>query len=97
MEIIINNSSFSFIYRGFGPQYTYETIAGEAFTGLTTRSVHLLMYSTLLFCNPDKFSLTFTDFDEWLYEHPAEEQQMNEAITAEFLRRNAMIADKKKE
>lgn len=96
MKIQIKDNSFSFAYRGFGPQYTYETIAGEAFSGVTTRSIHLLMYSTLLFCNPDSFTMTFSDFTEWLYEHPTEEQEMATAITTETLRRNA-AADKKKE
>ena len=40
--------------------------------------------------------MTFSDFTEWLYEHPAEEQEMFTAITTETLRRNA-AADKKKE
>lgn len=95
MEITINNKSFSFAYRGFGPQYTYEQIAGEVFSGVTTRSVHLLMYSTLMFCNRDSFTMSFTDFAEWLYENPTEEQAMAEAITAETLRRSQGV-DKKK-
>lgn len=95
--ITINNKEFKFSFVGFGALYFYETITGEVFSGVTTRNLHLLMYSTLLFCNREAFTLTIEEFGEWLYEHPAEEAEMAEAIHTEVLRRNALRDAKKKE
>ncbi|MBO7285658.1 MAG: hypothetical protein J6U69_03585 [Alistipes sp.] len=97
MEIFINDKKYNFVYKGFGAQYTYETITGETFSGTTSRAIHLLIYSTLLYCNQDDFSLSISEFNEWLYEHPAEESQMVEIIAREFARRTAASDSKKKE
>lgn len=96
MKIIINNRELEFSFVGFGPLYIYETLQGEVFTGELTRNVHMLIYSTLFFCNREEgFSMNFDEFSAWLYEHPEEEGQMTSAIAAEVERRNSLRAKKK--
>lgn len=97
MTITINNKDYTFSYAGFGAQYIYETITGEVFTGASTRNLHLLMYSALLNGNGDSFAMSITEFTDWLYEHPAEEEAMAQAIFAEASRRQALREPKKKE
>jgi hypothetical protein len=95
MKVKLNDKEFSFSFAGFGPQYIYETLQGEVFTGVRTRNVHILLYSTLLFCNKEAFDMTIDDFTTWLYEHPEEEEMMTTAIVAEVERRNSLRAKKK--
>ena len=95
MKVKLHNKELSFSFAGFGPQYIYETIQGEVFTGVRTRNVHILIYSTLLFCNKESFDMTIDDFTAWLYKHPEEEEQMTSAIVAEIERRNNLRAKKK--
>lgn len=97
MKLTINEAEYSFSFRGFGPQYTYEVITGEPFQYGSTRNAHILMFATLLSCNPDTFSMKIDEFAEWLYEHPAEERDMMEEIVAESQRRAALYEPKKKE
>ena len=97
MKLTINEAEYSFSFRGFGPQYTYEVITGEPFQYGSTRNAHILMLATLFSCNPGTFSMTIDAFTEWLYEHPAEERDMMEEIVAESQRRAALYEPKKKE
>ena len=97
MKITLNGVDYSFSFQGFGPQYTYELLAGEPFKYDTLRSLHLLLYATLMSCNRDTFALTFDIFAEWLYDHPADEVAMTQAINDEVVRREGLRADKKKE
>lgn len=97
MRITIDGVDYSFSFRGFGPQYTYELLAGEPFKYDALRSLHLLLYATLISCNRDTFALSFEAFTEWLYEHPAEEQAMTQAINDEAERRESLRVGKKKE
>lgn len=98
MEITINGVSYRFSFRGFGPQYTYEILAGEPFRYDALRSFHLLTFATLMSCNKESFRLSFDEYSEWLYEHPAEEMAMSQAINDECLRRESLReVDKKKE
>lgn len=98
MEITINGVSYKFSFRGFGPQYTYELIMGEPYDASSKRSFHMLQYATLIACNAESFKMTFADFSEWLYDHPAEERAMADAIAEESVRRMNLAAnDKKKE
>lgn len=97
MKITINGVDYSFSFRGFGPQYTYEVITGEPFRYDALRSLHLLLYATLMSCNRDTFTLSFDAFAEWLYDHPVEESAMTQAINDEVVRREGLRENKKKE
>ena len=97
MKLTINKAKYSFSFRGFGPQYTYEVITGEPFQYGSTRNAHILMFATLLSCNPDTFSMKIEAFTEWLYEHPTEERDMMQEIVAESQRRAALYEPKKKD
>lgn len=96
MKVTINDREYVFSFRGFGPQYTYEIIAGEPYQHGALRSMHVLLYATLLSCNRSDFKLKIDDFTEWLYDHPVDERAMVEAIREESERRAAAL-DKKKE
>lgn len=97
MKLTINEAEYSFSFRGFGPQYTYEVITGEPFQYGSTRNAHILMLATLFSCNPDTFSMSIDEFTAWLYEHPVEERDMMQEIVAESQRRAALYEPKKKE
>lgn len=97
MTIRISDTEYRFSFRGFGPQYTYELITGEPFTYGSTRNAHMLMYSTLMSCNADTFTMSIGDFTEWLYEHPVEEREMMQEIIDESARRVSLVEPKKKE
>ena len=98
MKIHINGVDYDFSFRGFGPQYTYEVLAGEPFRYDALRSFHLLTFATLMTYNRESFRLSFEEYSEWLYEHPAEEMAMTQAINDECVRRDGLRAvDKKKE
>lgn len=96
MKIRINTVELDFLFRGFAPQYTYEVITGEPFTGGSTRNTHILMYATLMACNKDKALCSLTEFFDWLYEHPDEEDAMVREMLAEQERRSALRQPKKK-
>lgn len=95
MKVMINEKLLNFSFVGFGPQYMYETITGEVFTGASTRNVHILIYSTLLFCNKEAFKMSIEEFLAWLYEHPLEQDEMTAAIISEIERHNSLRAKKK--
>ena len=97
MKININDTEYLFSFRGFGPQYTYETITGEPFQYGSTRNAHILIFSTLMSCNLDTFKMSIEEFTEWLYDHPTEEQEMMQEILDESARRAALSRPKKKE
>lgn len=97
MTITINETVYNFSFRGFGPQYAYENIAGEPFTDGSTRNTHTLMYATLLACNAETFKMSLTGFFDWLYEHPAEEKTMMQEMIDESARRASLVIPKKKE
>lgn len=97
MKININGIEYSFSFRGFGPQYTYEVLTGEPFRYDALRSLHLLLYATLMSCNRPHFTLSFEHFAAWLYDNPADEEAMTQAINDEVARRESLRADKKKE
>lgn len=95
MKITINEKEYSFSFRGFGPQYTYETITGESYRHGPLRNLHLLLYATLVACNVGSFTMSINDFTAWLYEHPADEEAMAQAINEECERRVSLSAKKK--
>lgn len=95
MKITINERDYSFSFRGFGPQYSYETITGEAYRHGPLRNLHMLLYATLVSCNVDTFAMSIADFTTWLYEHPVDEAAMVQAINEECDRRMSLSAKKK--
>lgn len=42
--------------------FIYEELSGKPFTGQSLADSYLLCYATLLACNPDTFTLTFSEF-----------------------------------
>lgn len=92
MTVKINDREYRFDYRGFGPLYTYEMITGEVFRAGSMRSLHVLLYATLLNGNREEFAMGLEEFFEWLYDHPEEEQAMAQAVGDEFSRRNELAA-----
>lgn len=97
MTIRIAETDYRFSFRGFGPQYTYEIITGEPFQYGSTRNAHILMYATLTSCNVEAFKMSISNFTDWLYEHPTEEQAMMQEIIDESTRRASLVEPKKKE
>lgn len=93
MKIIIRDKEYEILYS-LRMYYTYELIAGIAFTGGTLLSMSLLFFSAILSKYKD-FSYTFDEFVDVLDEDNMLLEQFIEFYTTEMGKRNPE-SDKKK-
>lgn len=96
MTIEYKGKNLEFVYRGFGPLYTFEAIAKRTFNPQLVSDMHLLIYSTMLFCNPGSFKDTPLDFFQFLYDNPEEEAKLVNEIANAWKQRASLVEEKQK-
>lgn len=90
------DKEYNFVYNGFGPLYTFESIAQRTFNPQLVSDMHLLLFSTALHCNPGTFKASLEEFFQFLYDNPEVEQKLVAEVTDAWKQRAVLAGEQKK-